>query len=131
VETSEAAMATAMARAQELAAVLQSPEWQVLEALRRKPSVSGAAAVTEAMQRALADDEHVTALRQQLRAQHQRALELLTGPSSPPSLEPPAPAPRSEVQHITQRRLGPAEARQAFREIEQTLKDDASLRVDI
>src|SRR5690606_11318680 len=51
IETSEAAMATAMARAQELAAVLQSPEWQVLEALRRKPSVSGAAAVSEAMQR--------------------------------------------------------------------------------
>lgn len=128
IATSETAMATAAAKARELVAALKSSEWQVLEALRGKTGMQGAQAVIEVMASALADDEHVTALRHQLNEQHHRALLLLTDSPTPP--EPPPPDTKT-VRPVVQRGLQIKEVKQTFRQVEQTLEADLNLRVDL
>jgi hypothetical protein len=92
IETSAAAMGTVMARATALSQSLHSPQWAVLDLVRRRAqSDARAKAVTEAMIAALNDDEHVTALEQQLSTQHRLALELMEQPvPSPPAVVVPS-----------------------------------------
>jgi hypothetical protein len=133
VATSEAAMGTASTKARDLEDALQSPQWEVLDALRRKQGVHGAQGVLSAMASALGEDEHVTALAHQLREQHRRALQLLTetplSPPAPPA--PPAEPTLTNVQVVVKRGLRVGEARQSFRHIEEALEKDLGLRVDL
>jgi hypothetical protein len=133
VATSEAAMGTASTRARDLAETLQSPQWEVLDALRRKQGVNGAQHVLNVMASALGEDEHVTALNQRLKEQHHRALQLLTEvtPSPPRPPLPPVEPTRPHLQAIVKRGLRISEARQTFRSIEQALDADSGLRVDL
>jgi len=133
IATSEAGMATATARASDLALALQSSEWQVLEALRHRKDLKGEQGILDVMASALRDDEHVTALSHQLKEQHRRALQLLTQASSPPAEQPTsAPGPVGpDKRTVTKRGLHITEARQSFEFIEQTLQADQRLRVDL
>jgi hypothetical protein len=132
IATSEAAMATASARAQALAGALTSSEWEVLQALRQRKDVKGTDSVVDAITQALGDDEHVTALANQLKEQHHRALQLLTAtplPVPPPTSTPDMPA--SGGRAISKRGLRIADARNTFRDVEKALEEDSKLRVDV
>jgi hypothetical protein len=130
MDTSGAAMGTAMARADRLATVLKSSEWEVIEIIRKRENLPGGAAVVDSMAGALRDDEHVTALHQQLAEQHRRALELLEAPAPPPPAPPPPPE-RPEVRHICKQGIGASGVREVLREVEDALSKDGELRADI
>ena len=142
IETSTAAMATAMARAHSLTQTLRSPEWAVLELIRpRTKTDAKAAAIIDAVTAALNDDEHVTALDQQLATQHGLALQLLEQPVQPPvapvsvstptsaPAQPAAPAPG--VRQVQRRSASVSAIREALREVEEALAADPELRADI
>jgi hypothetical protein len=132
IATSEAAMATASARAQALAGALTSSEWEVLQALRQRKDVKGTDSVVDAITQALGDDEHVTALANQLKEQHHRALQLLTATPPPAPLPTSTPdMPASGGRAISKRGLRIADARNTFRDVEKALEEDSKLRVDV
>lgn len=131
-----------MARAQELTQTLLSPQWDVLSLIRARVSTDArAAAIIDAVTSALNDDEHVTALNQQLSAQHRLALQLLEQPVQPPAApvnvstpspspaQPVAPAPG--VRQVQRRSASVSAIRDALREVEEALAADPELRADI
>lgn len=135
IQTSADAMGSVMANADSLAKVLQSPQWDVLDALRSQGRTDEAAvALATAVAEALRDDEHVTSLSKQVSAQHRKALELITAPTvKPPQPSPPAkPQPagaelRSDVRTaVDARGLG-----EIMGEMKKSLEEDPSLRADI
>lgn len=137
IATSAAAMGTVMARAVPLVSVLQSPQWDVLDALRKLDRQDDAAvAVATTVATALQDDEHVTSLATQLDAQHRQALQLITAPVGLPPIPKPAPPPHplstGGRSHSIVRKSADARAlREVMDEVKKSLDDDDSLRVDI
>lgn len=140
IETSTTAMGTVMARAQTLAQTLRSAEWDVLKLIRSRTRTDAkAAAIIDAVTSALKDDEHVTALDQQLSAQHQLALQLLQqqppatdGNLSPSTSDPAQPGtPPPGIHHVQRRSAGAGAIREALREVEEALGADPELRADI
>jgi hypothetical protein len=140
IETSTAAMGTVMACAQELAQTLRSSQWDVLELIRARIRTDAkAAAIIDAVSAALNDDEHVTALAQQLEAQHRQALQLLQQQVRPPAVPasvptPPfslTPAPVPGVRQVHRRSASVSTIREALREVEDALAADPELRADI
>ena len=142
IETSPAAMGAVMARAQDLAQTLRSPQWDVLGLIRTRVSTDAKAmAIIDAVTAALNDDEHVTALDQQLAAQHRLALQLLEQPVQPPvapvnlpvppspPIQPTAPAPGDR--QVQRRSVSASAIREALREVEEALAADPELRADI
>lgn len=133
VDTSSAAMGTMMASAQTLTTTLRSPQWQVLETFRGLGrSDTPAVAVIDAAVAALTADEHVTRLDAELSRQHGAALKLMVAPP-PPAPSPPAPVPPSPpaVRSIERRSADAAAVTEVMRELQQSLKEDPSLRADI
>lgn len=133
VDTSSAAMGAVMASAPALTTTLRSSQWQVLESFRSLGrSDAPAVAVLDAVVAALAADEHVTKLDAELSRQHGAALKLMVV-ASPPAPPPPAPVPPSlpAVRSIERRSADTAAVTEVMRELQQTLDEDPSLRVDI
>ena len=93
----------------------------------RTMAVAGNAVVA-----ALAADEHVTRLDAELSRQHGAALKLMVV-APPPAPPPPAPVPPSlpAVRSIERRSADAAAVTEVMRELQQTLDEDPSLRVDI
>lgn len=134
VDTSSAAMGAVMASAQTLTTTLRSPQWQVLETFRGLGrSDAPALAVLDAVVASLAADEHVTRLDADLSRQHAVALRLMAGAPTPVPPPPPAPARPSPpaVRSIERRSADAAAVTEVMRELQQTLDEDPSLRVDI
>lgn len=142
IDTSTAAMGTVMARAQPLIQTLRSPEWAVLELIRARGKTDArAAAIIEAVTAALNDDEHVTALEQQLASQHRMALQLLEQPVQPPaapvsvststSTQAQTATPAPGVRQVQRRSASVSAIREALREVEDALAADPELRADI
>lgn len=142
IETSTAAMGTVMARAQSLAQTLSSSKWDVMRLIRTRATTDPkAAAIVEAMAAALGDDEHVTALDQQLATQHKSALQLLEQPvqaPEPPVGKPDTPAPLKPapvsgagIRQIQRRSAKVGAVRDALREVEEALAADPELCADI
>lgn len=129
LETSGAAMGAAISKADRLSGVLRSSEWDVIELVRKRTGLPGASGILEAVTSALRDDEHVTALQQQLSEQLRRALELLETPPQPPP--PPPPPDRPEVKHIRKAGIAASGLREVMREVEEALSKDSELRADI
>jgi len=133
VDTSSAAMGAVMASAPALTTTLRSSQWQVLESFRSLGrSDAPAVAVLDAVVAALSADEHVTKLDAELSRQHGAALKLMVV-ASPPAPPPPAPVPPSlpAVRSIERRSADAAAVNEVMRELQQTLDEDPSLRVDI
>lgn len=133
VDTSMAAMGAVMARAENLAETLRSPRWDTINLMRQRGG-DDAGAIIDSMAAALADDEHVTDLDQQLGEQYQRALALIQKTTqSPGPPEPKAePEPTKATTRSVHRRGATAHAaREVLREVEQALADDPTLRADI
>lgn len=131
LDTSGAAMGAAIAKADRLAQCLKSSEWDVIEIIRKRtPESPQATAIVDTMAAALRDDEHVTALQQQLAEQHRRALDLLEAPL-PPDPPPPPPPDRPEVRNIRKQGMNLAGVKDVMREVEDVLSKDAGLRADI
>lgn len=126
-------MGAAIAKADRLAQCLKSSEWDVIEIIRKRtPGLSQATAIVDSMAGALRDDEHVTALQQQLAEQHRRALDLLETPQPPPPEPPPvAPPGTPEIRHIRKQGATVAGVREVMREVEEILSKDPDLRADI
>jgi len=133
LDTSGAAMGTAIAKADRLAQCLKSSEWEVIEIIRKRtPGSSQATAIVDSMAGALRDDEHVTALQQQLAEQHRRALDLLEAPPVLAPEPPPVPPPgKPEIRHIRKQGATVAGVREVMREVEEVLSKDPDLRADI
>lgn len=103
--TSEAAMATAIARAKDLCGVLERTQWDLLkgDTALREPYGSRLSEAIAGARQALAADEHVSPLAASLRAAEQSAIQLLqeaarqapppTTTSPPTAPTPPTPAP--------------------------------------
>ena len=126
-----------MARASELAQTLRSPQWGVLDVIRRRDDADGRVkTLVSTLTAALNDDEHVTALDQQLEAQHHLAL-LMIEQSPPPSavVAPAAPVhkpdPRTGERRIERRSVGIRSVKEVLEEVEQALLDHPELRADI
>ena len=131
VDTSSAAMGAVMASAPALTATLRSPQWQVLETFRGlSRSDAPAVAVIEAAVAALASDEHVIRLDAELSRQHGAALKLMVAPP-PPLPPPPPPRPSPSIRNIERRSADAAAVTAVMQELQQALKEDDSLRVDI
>ncbi len=129
VDTSGAAMGAVMASARALTATLRSSQWQVLETFRGLGrSDAPAVAVLDAAVAALAADEHVTRLDAELSRQHGAALKLMVVAPPPP---PPPPTSQFAVRSIERRSADAAAVTEVMRELQQTLDEDPSLRVDI
>lgn len=140
IETSAAAMGTIMSRAAALLQSLCSPQWDVLELIRRRSQGDAKAkAITEALTAALNDDEHVTTLEQQLATQHRLALQLMEQPVQPVpapvavSTATPILAPHSTpgLRQVQRRSVGVSALREALQEVEKALAADPELRADI
>lgn len=136
IDTSAPAMGTVMARAVSLVSTLQSPQWDVLDALRKLDRQDEAAvAVATAVAAALQDDEHVTSLATQLETQHRQALSLITAPIVPPPASPPPPVPPpsvgGETLNIVRKSADARVLREVMDEVKKSLDEDDSLRVDI
>lgn len=129
VDTSSAAMGAVMASAPALTATLRSSQWQVLETFRGLGrSDAPAVAVLDAAVAALAADEHVTRLDAELSRQHGAALKLMVVAPPPPPLPPTS---QFAVRSIERRSADAAGVTEVMRELQQTLDEDPSLRVDI
>lgn len=133
LDTSGAAMGAAIAKADRLAQCLKSSEWDVIEIIRKRtPESPQATAIVDTMAAALRDDDHVTALQQQLAEQHRRALDLLETPQPPPPEPPPvAPPGKPEIRLIRKQGATVAGVREVMREVEEVLSKDPDLRADI
>lgn len=139
IDTSPTAMGTVMARAQALSPTLRSSQWDVLGLIRARIKTDAKAAdIIDAVVAALNDDEHVTALDQQLAAQHRQALHLLEQPVQPPAAPigiatpmPPQMTTREVgVRQVQRRSAGASALREALREVEEALAKDPELRAD-
>lgn len=138
VDTSAAAMGSAIARSENLIQCLRSSEWDVIELVRKRAATDGAAsAIVAALAAALGDDEHVTALATQLTEQHRRALALLDERSGVAPPEPgPGPGPvvpprPREVRSWRKQAIASGDARRLMAEVDAELGRDPTLRVDI
>jgi hypothetical protein len=138
IETSAAAMGAIMARAPALAQTLRSAQWDVLDVIRRRGDAdTNGKAIINTLAAALNEDEHVTALDQQLAAQHRLALQLIdrSPPSQPDPVAPIPPARKPDPvlgeRRIERRSAGASSIREALREVEQALAADPELRADI
>jgi hypothetical protein len=82
VATSEAAMGTALVKAGELAATLDTFNWEILDAVGRLTDDrrAGAADVDRIVREALATDEHAVPLASALKEAQSKAVRLLTQP---------------------------------------------------
>lgn len=135
IETSAAAMGTIMARAPALAQTLRSPQWDVIDLIRRRAdNDTNASAIVDTMRAALGADEHVTALEQALGTQHRLALQSMEQPTTPTPTSPapivPPPKPRG-IRQVRRQAAAIGGIREALREVEQALADDPELRADI
>ncbi|TVS08255.1 MAG: hypothetical protein EA417_23150 [Gammaproteobacteria bacterium] len=139
LETSGAAMAAAMSKVNRLVDCLKSPEWDVIELIRKQaPPRPEATSILSSMAAALRDDEHVTALQEQLTEQHRRALRLLEAPppapppSAPPTDEVVLPEPtKFQIRQVVKRGVAAAGVREALQEVERLLAEDPQLRADV
>lgn len=140
VETSAAAMGTVMSRADTLHKSLQSPQWDLLDLIRRRsPFDAKAKSIIEAVAAALNADEHVTTLEQQLGAQHRLALQLMEESVQPAPapvvvatvVPTPAASDAPGVRQVQRRSVGAAAVREALQEVEKALAADPKLRADI
>ncbi len=137
IETSTAAMGAIMARASELAITLRSPQWGVLDVIRRRDDADARVkTLVSSLTAALNDDEHVTALDQQLDAQHRLALLMIeqSPPASTgaaPAAPPHKPDAKSGERRIERRSVGIRSVKEVLKEVEQALADQPELRADI
>lgn len=139
LDTSGAAMAAAMSKVNRLLDCLKSPEWEVIELIRKQASTRPEAeSILSSMAAALRDDEHVTALQGQLTEQHRRALRLLEASAPPPP--PPDPptdevvlpaASKFQIRQVVKRGVAAAGVREALQEVERLLAEDPQLRADV
>ena len=144
VETSAAAMAAVMNKAEQLVQCLQSPQWAVIDLVAKQATTrDDAAAIITAMTESLDEDEHVTALAPRLAELHQQALALLDSLNSTPSVEPAQvnraddanvdlPSPKSpRIRPVVRRRASIEELRKTLQEVERMMTEDPALRADI
>jgi hypothetical protein len=135
IETSEAAMAGTMARASELDEALRTFPDPIFTALRALDDERKAAAqqILDALREALASDEHAVALRAKLSDLQNRALALLTRPTTR-AARPPSPTPTPGARLIREGRrdnLDRADAHTVLQEIERELEGDERKRLSI
>ena len=132
VDTSSAAMGAVMASASSITTTLRSPQWQVLESFRGLGRTDApAVAVIEGARAALAADEHVIRLDAELSRQHGAALRLMVAPPVAPRPPPPVPPSAPTAHKIERRAADVAGVGEVMQELQQALREDASLRVDI
>jgi hypothetical protein len=137
VATSEAAMTTSLARATELAATLDTFNWEILDAVGRLADDRRAAAdeVVRAVREALAADEYAVPLAPALKGAQSQAVRLLTQrappptptprPAVPPAAAPPPTATATAVERGERAGLTLAEAEE---ELERLKREQAAGR---
>lgn len=131
IDTSVAAMGAVMAHARSLVETLRSSRWDTIGLIRKRTD-SDAKAIVDSMTAALADDEHVTNLGQQLGEQYQRALALMQEAAPEPAPPQPEPDPPEPAARLVRHRGATADtARELLHEVEHALAEDPTLRADI
>lgn len=132
IDTSAAAMGAIMSRAAALAQALRSPIWTALDTFREmQRGDSDAAQVLDGVKKALAGDEHVTALAANLDSQQRAALALMAAPAAPPTVPANMGNGHSAVRSIVRRSADRDALRAVVHDVEESMSKDASLRVDI
>jgi len=151
VATSEAAMGECRSKAAELEGNLETAGWEIFEAIgklgdERKVT---AAEILADVRKALAADEHVTALAPALKGAHASAVRLLTKPVPPPPkppvvvppvdlpptptppAKPPLPQGKKIVGQGAKQDLALADARQVLADLDGQVKPGQTARVNL
>jgi len=132
LDTSASAMGAIMSRGAVLAQTLRSAVWNTLDAFRAMGREGSAAVqVLDGVKNTLAADEHVTALGTQLESQQRAALALMAPPAAPPTQQPRTSATHPGARNIVKRSADRDALRDVMHDLEKSMSEDASLRVDI
>jgi hypothetical protein len=134
VATSEAAMGTVFEKAGELAAILETFNWEILDAVARLTDErrTEAAEVSRIVREALAADEQAVPLAPALKEAQSKAVRLLTErPSPPPPPPPPPPSPGKGVQVGSRENVSLADAQQQLAKLKKELSAGKAVTVTL
>jgi hypothetical protein len=143
ISTSEAAMGAALSHAADLATLLETASWELLEAVEglQGDSKPQAEEVVAKVHGAMQSDEHVIALAPVIKEAQLKSVRLLSQQRQEPQKEteaplvaPPKPTPRAGRRVVGQgsrENLGLSEARALLQKLDGERKSDSEVRVNI
>lgn len=135
IKTSAEAMASSLRKAKDLEEAM-SPDatrWELFSGLRRITDSRAEAAqkILDEVAQALAADEYAVGLKGVLADREHAAIALVTAPAKREEKETPPPDDSRQVERGNRRGLDLASSRREFKEIENRLDKDKSLRLDL